>query len=137
MKICMIDDDPEFLEELQEILGFHGYDVKTFQDGHDLLAETRNERPDLFIVDLKMPGKSGCELARELKDDKETRDIPLLAISAFYDGGDLPPLLRVHGFEEVLSKPFQLDDLLKKVDALLTPQFHSIDPQDINEQTAA
>src|SRR5262249_28656518 len=86
------------------LLGNRGYDVRTASSAEEALAQIRQERPRLVLMDLQMPGIDGFELTRRLKADPATRDIVLLAVTAYAMRGD-EARAREAGCDGYLTKP--------------------------------
>lgn len=82
-KILIVDDSPVNIDFLVELL--EDYDARTVIDGFTALEVTRNELPDLILLDITMPGLNGYETCRRLKAKPETRDIPVIFLSASND----------------------------------------------------
>ncbi len=80
--ILVVDDDPEIMTLLSTRLGKSGYKVSTAADGNKALEVARRDRPDLIVLDVMMPGKSGWEVARALKQDAETSHIKIVMFTA-------------------------------------------------------
>ena len=83
-RVMIVDDDREFLEEIADMLHYAGYDVIAVDGPSSVLELSRDKKPDLILIDLKMRPVSGFEVAYALKRDPETSAIPIIAISAFY-----------------------------------------------------
>jgi len=81
-RILVVDDDPEIMTLLGTRLGKSGYKVSTAPDGNKALEIARREHPDLIVLDVMMPGKSGWEVARALKQDPETQGIKIVMFTA-------------------------------------------------------
>jgi CheY-like chemotaxis protein len=80
-KILVVDDEPESIDFIVSILEDNGYDYITAVDGEEGLRQAGIEKPDLILLDLIMPEKSGILMFQELKKDPETRDIPVIVVS--------------------------------------------------------
>ena len=117
-RILIADDDPELLSMLSMRYVKHGYDVIEAQDGLQTLEKARQERPDLIILDVMMPGKNGWEVAKELRHDPETRNIGILMLTAIGERMNemTSPL---YGADDYLDKPFVFGDLDRKVKGVL------------------
>ena len=80
-RILIIDDDPDVVVFLSTLLQDHGYDTLDASDGVEGLEVTRSQKPDLILMDLMMPEKSGISLLSELKQDDELKDIPVVMVT--------------------------------------------------------
>ncbi len=85
-RVLVVDDNPDIMTLMRELLETEGYAVVTVADAAQAEAEIRREPPDLILSDVIMPGKSGYELCRELKADPATRLIPFV-LSDSHGGG--------------------------------------------------
>lgn len=81
--VLIVDDHPLSRELVVDLLEPAGYTVLQAEDGLGLLERAQAERPDLILLDLQLPGVDGFTLTRQLKADAETREIPILAMSAY------------------------------------------------------
>ncbi len=111
--IFVIDDDPGILEVLKIILEDKGYAVTTFKDGHNLHQAIVDNLPKLILLDIWMSGFDGRDIAKALRDDPKTKDIPIVMLSAHSNTGEIAESVDVNGF---LQKPFDIDQLLKIVE---------------------
>ena len=116
--IVLIDDDPVDLETTAGLLENAGYHVTTLSDGGVGIPEVRGNPPDLILLDIKMPGVSGFEVAQRLKLDARTADVPILFLSGSSHVED-----RVRGLElgadAVLLKPFHARELIANIERSL------------------
>ncbi|MDD5583673.1 MAG: response regulator [Candidatus Omnitrophica bacterium] len=117
-KIMIVDDDVGFLEELSEALRLSGYEILAIND--PVIAQERalSEKPDVILLDLKMPGKSGFLLADELRKSQVLAKVPLIAMSAHFKNDD-SSLLDIYGFKSFLKKPFDPLEIIKKIEEVL------------------
>jgi DNA-binding response OmpR family regulator len=81
-KILAVDDDATALGALRQILVQKGYDVSTAPNGQDALTALRNSTFDLVILDVSMPGLSGYEVCRKIRQEDKTRDLPVIFLTA-------------------------------------------------------
>jgi CheY-like chemotaxis protein len=95
-----------------------GYEVAIAVDGEQGLAMARTERPALVLMDMSLPGLDGWEATRQLKARPETRDIPVIGLTAHAMAGDRDRALAA-GCDDFDTKPVELTRLLEKIEALL------------------
>src|SRR2546422_6071331 len=118
-KILVVDDQPEFLELLALQLGFIGCQAIFAGSAREALEKLKDVRPAVVLLDVRMPGMSGPELARLLKNDPDRRGIPILALSAFAMDRDRQQCLEA-GCDDYISKPFTIQELEERVLRLLS-----------------
>ncbi len=112
--ILIVDDEPDSIDSLSTRLSIDGFDVQAVTSGAEALAQIAVRRPDLVIIDLMMPGMTGFDLCRFLRDEEQTRRIPIILYSA------LPLMHPSRGFYDLaLTKPAEPDLLLSEINALL------------------
>jgi len=119
--ILVVEDNPLNGELISGVLRKCGYRVFWVTDGDAAHLEARQHRPDLILMDIGLPGKSGLEVAQQFKVDEGLRTIPLVACTAFAMKGDREKLL-VGGFEDVVVKPIDPSALVQTVDRVLARQ---------------
>ena len=113
--ILVVDDDPEVLTALRTLLEREGYRVLTASDGNTGLAAAEREAPDLVVVDMVMPRRSGFLVLEKLKARPGAP--PVIMITAT-EGGRHRAHAEMLGADDYLLKPFALERLLKSVDRL-------------------
>lgn len=120
-RIMVVDDDKEFLDELKETLMLSGYDLVAVNDSNRALDVAAQEKPDLILVDLKMPNKSGFQLADELKHLQEFTNVPIIAMTAFFKD-EYSMLLNICGVRKCLRKPFTPLDVIHHIEEELAQE---------------
>jgi two-component system, OmpR family, alkaline phosphatase synthesis response regulator PhoP len=120
-KVLMIDDDPEFVEAITNILDAKGYDVVSASDGKNGVAKAKQEKPDIILLDVMMTTKSeGFDVARELSKDANLKGTPVIMLTGVRKEMNLP-----FGFEPdadwlpvavFLEKPVKPEVLLKTIE---------------------
>jgi len=117
--ILVVEDDPQYLVLLQEVLREENYLVHVAHDGGEGMKQFRIGQPDLVITDLVMPNKEGIELIQAIRGSRP--DIPIIAISGGYSfSKSALEISHDLGADDVLEKPFRTAELLAKVSQLLT-----------------
>ncbi|MFH1791257.1 MAG: response regulator [Candidatus Omnitrophota bacterium] len=115
-KVLIIDDEPDLLETMSYRLSTAGYDIMTALDGATGLNRAAQDRPDLVILDVMMPGADGFEILKKLKETKETRDIPVIVFSCGRQEEEWAKRSLSLGASGYIVKPFESDALLFTVD---------------------
>jgi putative two-component system response regulator len=117
-RILVVDDNEDIMLMMQELLSVHGYDVVSVSSAAHAEAEVLRHPPDLIISDVIMPGKSGYELCKTLKDNPATRLIPFVLITGLTDRQD--KVLGIEsGADDFLNKPIFAEELFARVKSLL------------------
>jgi CheY-like chemotaxis protein len=106
-KVYIADDDPDILEVLTIILEDKGYHVTTSPDGKSL--NKLKDVPDLVLLDVRMSGSDGSEICRVLKSKDETKNIPVVLISA---NRNLTEIAKDCGADDFISKPFDIKEII-------------------------
>lgn len=117
-RVMIVDDDKEFLEELNETLALSGYDMVAVNDAVSALEVANKTKPDIIILDLKMPGQSGFQVADELKRLSGLSHIPVIAMTAFFKE-ESSLLMNMHGIKKCLKKPFNPLDIIAEIEKTL------------------
>ena len=112
--ILIVDDTPANLGVLVETLGVAGYLLMVAEDGEEALAQTLQIQPDLILLDVMMPGIDGFETCRRLKARAETRDIPVLFMTALNETTDKVKAFAA-GAVDYISKPIEHEEALARV----------------------
>jgi len=118
LRILVIEDNEANLELMVYLLRAMGYEPLSAEDGLSGLALARDLVPDLVLCDINMPGMNGFEVATELRADVRTRQIPIIAITAFAMVGDRERIL-ASGFDMYLSKPIQPETFVDQIRELV------------------
>jgi len=116
--ILIVDDAPANLRLLSQMLAEQGYHVRPVPDGPLALAAVQAELPDLILLDVRMPEMNGYEVCERLKADTETRDIPIIFISALDATQDKVRAFGAGGVDYV-TKPFQVEEVLARIETHL------------------
>ena len=117
-KIMVVDDDKEFLEEITDLLASAGYETAAFSDGLLAIDNIDSIKPNLILLDLKMKGKNGFQVADELINIKKQTEIPIIAMTGYFTKEEHRFLMRVCGIKHCLLKPFNPLDIISKIEEL-------------------
>ena len=131
--ILVIDDDELVSRTLQRALKMYDYQVMTANSGIEGLQLARRHRPDLFILDIMMPGVDGYQVCRQIRGDPLLRDLPVLFLTAKAKDEDKIEGFRA-GADDYLIKPFNMQELELRVKAILRRVTQEDpEPEDITE----
>ncbi|MBA4801313.1 MAG: response regulator [Euryhalocaulis sp.] len=117
-KILVADDDELLIGLLSHRLSVKGFEVLTANTGVEALEAARAERPDLIVLDAMMPVMDGFAVLQNLKADDQTRDLPVVMLTALRDEKNIVSALE-DGAEDYLVKPFSPDELVSRINRTL------------------
>ena len=117
-RILIADDEPNILISLEYLMKRQGYEVLVARDGQEALDQLRAHRPQLVLLDVMMPRKSGFEVCSEVRADEAIRDTLVLMLTAKGRDTDVAKGLGV-GADAYMTKPFSTKELAQKVAELL------------------
>ena len=117
-RILLVDDEPDIVETVSFMLQSHNYLVSVASGGQEGMEKAKNEQPDLLLLDIMMPDIDGYDVCMKLKSEDETKDIPIIMLTA---KGESEAVLRSHrlGADDYVVKPFSLPTLLSKMKKFL------------------
>jgi len=116
--VMLIEDEKEIRELIRYNLERNGFQVYAAADGEEGLQRLRASHPDVLVLDLMLPGRSGLDVLRELRDSPKTRDLPVIILTA--RSAEMDRLLGFeHGADDYLTKPFSPNELVARLRALL------------------
>ncbi len=117
-KILFIEDEPDQVKVIRARLEANGYEVITAYDGLSGLDLAKNKSPDLVLLDIIMPGMDGVEVCKRLRSDEQTKDLPVIAVTA---SGEKMLEERCYeaGCNNVIKKPYDSKILLESIDRIL------------------
>ena len=120
-RILVVDDEEDILELVRFNLAKEGYQVICATTGEKAVEITRSELPDLVVLDLMLPGMDGLEVAKFLKNDPDTQNIPIVMLTAKGEESDIVTGLEL-GADDYVTKPFSPRILVARVKAVLRRQ---------------
>jgi excisionase family DNA binding protein len=118
-KILIADDDKDMVKTIKAVLQMkNGYEIDTAYDGFDTGTKLLVFRPDLLILDVRMPGVDGYEIIKRIKQSPEASEIKIIAISGYFKEEGRKRILSL-GVDACLNKPFEPEKLLEKIKELI------------------
>ena len=117
-RVMLIEDEPNIIEAISFILSREGLSVDTHSDGTTANDKLRASPPDLLILDVMLPGKSGYDILRELREEADTAELPVLMLTARGQSRDREMAERA-GVSAFMTKPFSNAEILEQVRALM------------------
>ena len=114
--ILIIDDDPDLLGELAEMLRYGGYRVETCSNAGDAVSAARTSTPDIILVDILMPEMNGLQVIEKIKADPRMTRIPLIITSGYCTESEGRKLARVNRFAGFLKKPMNPLEVINEVE---------------------
>lgn len=133
-KIMVVDDNREFLEELEEILSLTGYKLRVVNDSTAALDCALKYKPDIILLDLRMQKMNGFEVAEQLKINPQTSSIPIIAMSGYFPLEKKSTLIDTNNMKTYLKKPFSVIDLLEQIEATLKGQPRRLPDSDFGKE---
>lgn len=113
-KVLIIDDDVDMANMIGEVLSNHQFDILMAHDGIRAIEKCSHQKVDLILLDIRMPFFSGFWFCDAFKQNPETKDVPVVIISALSNPEDIEKAYRL-GASAYLTKPFQVQELLSVV----------------------
>jgi DNA-binding response OmpR family regulator len=117
-RILIADDEPSIVTALEFLLQRSGYEVQIARDGDEALRLVETTSPDLVLLDIMMPVKSGYEVCRRMRESPGSRDVKIIMLSAKGRDTEVAKGLTV-GADVYVTKPFSTRDLMSRIHALL------------------
>jgi len=123
-RVLVLDDDMGVLEAIESALTYEGFVVRTLGRTYNIFKNIQDFNPDVIILDFLLGGISGAELCKQIKNNRETKYLPVIIISAYKPNIGL---LRSFGCDYFLSKPFDLAELYRGINKVLSGDKLAID----------
>jgi twitching motility two-component system response regulator PilH len=115
-KILVVDDSKTELHHLSDVLGKKGYKVRTAENGEEAMRRLEEEKPDLILMDVVMPGQNGFQLTRAITRDTRFADVPVIMCTSKNQETDRVWGMR-QGARDYIVKPVNTDELIGKIKA--------------------
>jgi DNA-binding response OmpR family regulator/anti-sigma regulatory factor (Ser/Thr protein kinase) len=122
--ILIVDDNDQNIQYLGTLLSENDYEVGLTQSGQQALTFLKDTRPDLILLDIRMPEMSGFEVCKKIKNDSSLKNIPIIFITANTDSDDIVKAFKTGGLDYI-TKPFNPDELLARVNTHIQLKFKS------------
>jgi len=117
-KILVIDDEPDLVSTIQCRLEWCKFEVVAAGNGQEGLGKAANEKPDLILLDINMPGMNGHEVLDRLRNCPDLRDIPVIMCTALCEAEDIAKASS-YGVADYIAKPFDFSELVEKISNVL------------------
>ena len=111
-RVLVIEDEPNIIEAMSFILSRDGWSVDCHSNGHDAVQTVQAKAPDLLILDVMLPGRSGYDILSDLRAMEETKDLPVLMLTARGQNNDREMPARL-GASHFMTKPFSNAEVLE------------------------
>jgi len=122
--ILLVDDDPDFVEAVRVIVESGGYDVEVAYDGQEGLEAVEKRKPDLIVLDVMMPVMNGHEACAKLKGSDDTKEIPIILLTAVADRVTTSTYthrdMLESEAEDYMPKPVEPKELLERIESWLS-----------------
>ena len=119
-QVLLIEDEPNIIEAIRFILSRDGWDVRTHSNGQDAFEAARARLPDVIILDVMLPGKSGFDILAEIRADPALAETPVLMLTARGQKKDREMAERA-GASQYMTKPFSNAEILETVRQMVVP----------------
>jgi two-component system alkaline phosphatase synthesis response regulator PhoP len=119
MKILIVDDEPDILKMTEFRIRKAGFDTITAVNGEEGLEKAEKERPDLILLDYRLPKMNGLDVFKILQSSDELREIPVIFLTASRGNEDIKNMLEESGAGNIMIKPYDPVDLIKKISEAL------------------
>jgi CheY-like chemotaxis protein len=117
-KILLVDDEPDFLVVMEKLLKKHGYNVSEASNGTSALKKAKQDRPDAVLLDVMMGDMSGWDVCRDLKNNPETKDMPIIMLTVMAEDDSIKRSFEYAGADWHITKPFDTDTLFFILDMM-------------------
>lgn len=117
-RVLIVDDSPTEIHVLKTMLEKHGFEIISAESGEDGIALAKSDKPDVILMDVVMPGLNGFQATRQLTNDPETANIPVIIVTTKNQETDKAWGLR-QGAKDYLTKPIHEADLVTKINAVI------------------
>ena len=113
-KILLVDDEEGFLSVIKEALEIRGFDIVTAKSAIEAGLELSSKKPDLILMDIKMPGIDGLQACAAIKKNPDTNNIPIMVVSAISEEAQIKRAHKI-GISDYFVKPVDIERLVKRI----------------------
>jgi excisionase family DNA binding protein len=118
-RVLVVDDDPEIASLMHDVFGDDGrFDVRVVHNGYDAGMETERFRPHLIVLDYMLPDINGNIVCRRVRENEALKDTRVICVSGVIESGEVEKLMD-SGADDFMKKPFDLRELVRRVESLL------------------
>jgi len=114
VRVLVVDDESDIVSSIQYRLKLHEFEIITAAHGKEGLEKAANEKPDLILLDIRMPVMDGYEMLERLKNRPDLKDIPVIMFTAYSDAKDIAKAADL-GIVDYITKPFDFTELMGKI----------------------
>jgi len=114
-KILLVEDEAALQKTFGDVLGQEGYNVVGAMDGETGLKMAKTEKPDMILLDLVLPKMHGFEVLKQLKEDEETKDIPIIVLTNLEAMGDVEKALELGATTYLVKASYTLEEVVQKI----------------------
>ncbi len=118
-KILFIEDEPNLQKTMEKILVQEGFEILGALDGEKGLELIKKEKPDLILLDLILPKKDGFEVLKEMKENEELKNIPVIVLTNLEGMGDVEKALSLGATTYLIKANYELGDVVKRIKQIL------------------
>ena len=115
MKVMVVDDEPDILFLIEKFLEMEGYEVVKIGSGEECLEKVKEIKPDVILLDVMMPGIDGWEVCKRLKEDEETKDIPVILVTVRTSKESIEKSFEYAKCDAYVGKPIIREELIEKI----------------------
>lgn len=119
-RVVCVEDEPEMIDLIKLILSRKGFEVLGANGGEQGLKLIRESKPDVVLLDLMMPEMDGWQVYQQLKAEDDTKDIPVIVVTAKAQDIDKVLGLHIAKVDDYIAKPFSLQELIDRVEDVLS-----------------
>ncbi len=117
-RVLIVEDDPALVELLKYNLETEGFETSIVEDGDEAMAAMEDEQPNLVILDWMLPNTSGIEICRQIRQNPDSKDVPVIMLTARTEEADRVRGLKT-GADDYVVKPFSPKELLARISAIM------------------